>query len=106
MAIQQHQSVPGRYVELPDLSETFADSLHTVVWDGQTLRVEFCVTRYPEAASGGEANRYPACRLVLTSGGLVALYNRLQQIVTTLAEAGVIAKTPPQELPPQQPGSA
>src|SRR6266700_3602163 len=100
MAVQQ-QPIPVRYVERTDLPETFADSLHTMVWDGQTLRVELCVTRYPETASAGEAKRYPACRLVLTSAGVVALYNRLQQTVTALAEAGVIAKTPP-----QQPASA
>ena len=93
MEVQQ-QSMPLRYVELPDLPETFADSVHTMVWDGQTLRVEFCVTRYPDAASAStaaEAKRYPACRLVLTSPGVAALYNRLQQTVTALAEAGVIA---------------
>src|SRR5437660_855236 len=50
MAIQQQQSGPARYVDLPDLTETFADSVHTMVWDGQTLRIEFCVTRFPEAA--------------------------------------------------------
>src|SRR6266850_4356959 len=97
MAVQQ-QSAPARYMELPELGETFADSVHTMVWDGQTLRVEFCVTRFAESAPAGgaaETKRYPVCRLVLTAPGVAGLYNRLQQTVTALAEAGVIAKTPP-----------
>jgi len=90
------QSMPVRFVDAPNLPETFADSVHNVVWDGQTLRVEFCVTRYPERPGDkdAEARRYPACRLVLTASGVAALFNRLQQTVAALSEAGVIAKQP------------
>ena len=96
MAANQ-QSISTRYVDRTT-PETFADSVHNMVWDGQTLRVEFCVTRYPEAATAtnAEARRYPICRLVLTAPGVAALYNRLQQTVSALADAGVIGKTPPQ----------
>jgi hypothetical protein len=95
MAANQ-QSMPIRYMDAPDLSETFADSVHNMVWDGQTLRIEFCVTRYPERAADkdAEARRYPACRLVLTAPGVAALFNRLQQTVAALSEAGVIGKQP------------
>jgi hypothetical protein len=105
MAVKQHESMPVRYVERPELPEVFADSLHAVTWDGQTLRLEFCVTRYPEAVPAGaaaEAKRFPACRLVLTAPGAAALYNRLQQTVAALTQAGVIGKAPP----PQQGGTA
>jgi len=70
MAVHQQQSPSSLYVDLPELAETFADSIHTMIWDGQTLRVEFCVTRFPEPASSTpmEAKRYPACRMV--SGGV------------------------------------
>jgi hypothetical protein len=95
---QNQPIMPIRYMDMAELPETFADSVHSMVWDGQTLRVEFCVTRYSELASANaEARRYPACRLVLTSLGVAALYNRLQQTVTALAEAGIIAKTAPQQ---------
>ena len=103
MPVQQRESTPVRYVELPEPREVFADSLHTIAWDGQTMRLEFCVTRYPDAVSMGnaaEAKRYAACRLVLTASGVTALYNRLQQTVSALAEAGVI------KVSPQQTGSA
>jgi hypothetical protein len=99
MAVQQRESATVRYMEHPELREVFADSLHSIAWDGQTMRLEFCVTRHSEAASAGapaEATRHPACRLVLTAPAVATLYNRLQQTVTAMAEAGLIAKAPPQ----------
>jgi hypothetical protein len=86
---QQKQPLTSRYVDLPDLAETFADSIHMMVWDGQMLRVEFCVTRFPESASAApETKRHPACRLVLTSAATVDLFNRLQQTMAALKQAG------------------
>lgn len=98
MAVQQREPPSVRYVDLPELHEIFADSLHAVAWDGQTMRLEFCVTRYEEGGSAGAAaggRRYPACRLVLTASAVAALYNRLHQTVAAMAEAGLIAKAPP-----------
>jgi hypothetical protein len=94
MTIQQQQPPPSRYVDLPDLAETFADSIHAMVWDGQMLRVEFCVTRFPEPESATpiEAKRYPACRLVLTSAATVDLFNRLQQTMAALKQAGTVSQ--------------
>jgi hypothetical protein len=99
---QNQQTMPIRHVDTPDLSETFADSVHSMVWDGQTLRIEFCVTRYPDVptAADAEAKRLPVCRLVLTAPGVAALFNRLQKTVAAMAEAGQIAKQPPA---PQKP---
>jgi hypothetical protein len=98
MTVQQAQSTKIHYVDLPDLPETFVDSVHVVVWDGQTLRVELCVTRYPEPGPEGvaEVTRYPSCRLVLTSQATVELLNRLQQTMTALAKTGAIAPKAPQ----------
>jgi hypothetical protein len=97
MAVQQQQLPAARYVDLPELPETFADSIHTMVWDGQTLRVEFCVTRFPDQgpAAGKEAQRVPACRLVMTSALAVDLFNRLQQTMNALAQAGVVTQQKP-----------
>ena len=97
MAIQQQASLPTRHVDLPELGETFANSIHAMVWDGQTLRIEFCVTRYPETpnAAGGEAKRYPACRLVLTPAAVTDLFNRVQQTIGALTKAGVVSQQPP-----------
>ena len=99
MAVQQQQPLPVRYMETADLRETFADSLHTMVWDGQTLRVELCVTRYPDAVGGGEAKRHPACRLVLTAPVAVDLFNRLNQTMAALTQAGVVSQKKPETKP-------
>ena len=96
MAVQQQQLPPARFVDLPELKETFADSIHTMVWDGQTLPVEFCISRFPDQAASTvkEAQRYPACRLVMSSTLVVDLFNRLRQSMTALAQAGVMQKAP------------
>jgi len=60
-------AVTIRYLDRPDCLETFADSLTRLSFDGQTLRLEFAVTRMdvvkPNAPVTGR--RYPVCRLVL-----------------------------------------
>lgn len=90
------RAVTIRYFDRPDLEETFADSVTGLVFDGQTLRVEFGVTRLdevrPDAPVSGR--RHPACRLVLTPGAAVDLINRMQQIGAALKQAGLIRGTP------------
>jgi hypothetical protein len=43
-------------VDLPELAETFADSLELVFFDGQTLRINFGVTRFDQPIAS-EGNR-------------------------------------------------
>ena len=108
MAVQQQQLASARFVDLPDLSETLADSIHTMIWDGQTLRVEFCVTRFPDqaASSNQEARRYPACQLVMTSAVAVDLFNGLQQTMSALAQAGLVHKNAPPSVSAPPAGNA
>jgi hypothetical protein len=58
--------------------ETFADSVTGLIFDGQTLRIEFGVTRFddmkPNAPITGR--RYPACRLVLPPAAAVKAAQR------------------------------
>ena len=42
---REQQSTTIRYVDRADMAETFADSITGLVFDGQTLRIEFGVTR-------------------------------------------------------------
>src|SRR5215210_6514997 len=92
MAVQKSPPTKIRHLDLPDLRETFADSVHTLVWDGQTLRVELSVTRYPDVTPGeaAQATRHPACRLVLTPQATADLYNRLQQTMAALVKTGLV----------------
>jgi hypothetical protein len=96
-AAPQRPAVTLRYLDRPDCLETFADSISGLSFDGQTLRLEFAVTRMddvkPNALATGR--RYPVCRLVLQPLAAVDLINRMQQVGTALAKAGVVKATPP-----------
>ncbi len=90
------QSATVRYVDRAEIMETFADSITGLVFDGQTLRIEFGVTRLDEVKANSPitGHRYPACRVVLPPAAAVDLINRMQQIAARLAQAGVLK--PPQ----------
>lgn len=88
--VQQPRQATVKIADRPDLAETFADSITAAYFDGQTLRIDFGVTRWdqgkPNEAPSGR--RYPACRLVLPPGAAADLINRLQRIANSLAQAG------------------
>jgi len=81
-----------RYVDRPELAETFADSINALLFDGQSLRIEFGVSRVDEMKSNApvRGRRYPACRLVLTPTAAIELINRMQKIASALTQAGVL----------------
>jgi hypothetical protein len=83
-------------IDRPDVSETFADSISGLVFDGQTLRIEFAVTRLDEVKPNAPitGRRYPICRLALPPGAAVDLINRTQQIGAALSQAGLGRTTP------------
>ena len=80
-----------RYIDRPEFQETFADSITGLFFDGQTLRIEFGVTRVDDAKPNAlmTGRRYPACRLVLSPAAAIDLVNNMQQIATALAQAGL-----------------
>jgi len=86
-----------RYVDRPECTETFADSIVGVFFDGQALRIEFGVSRLddrkPDAPLTGR--RYPACRLVLPPAAAVDLINKMQQIGSALTQAGFVKPVQP-----------
>jgi hypothetical protein len=85
-----------RYLDRADMVETFADSVTGLIFDGQTLRIEFGVTRFDEVKPNSPitGRRYPACRLVLPPAAAVDLINRMQQIAAALTQAGVVKAGP------------
>jgi hypothetical protein len=86
-----------RYVDLLDVTETFADSINNVYFDGQSLRIEFGITRLDEVKPNAPVTgrRLPAQRMVLTPMAAVELINRMQQVGAALQQAGVLKPTPP-----------
>jgi hypothetical protein len=97
----QAPQVQFQYVDRPEVAETFADFVQRIQFDGQTLRLEFCVSRLedqrPPAPATGK--RYPACRLVLSASAAVDLMNKMQQITAGLIKAGVLKQDAPQLSP-------
>jgi hypothetical protein len=79
-----------RYQDRPDLGETFADTIGGWSFDGNTLRVEFLVSRLdpgkPEPAPTGRS--VPVCRLVLTAPAAVDLLKMCAQLTAALTKAG------------------
>ena len=53
-----------QYVDRVDCDEIFADTVSKISFDGQTLRMEFAVTRMDDMA----ANKAPTGRLVPSAG--------------------------------------
>jgi hypothetical protein len=86
------------YVDLPELVETFSDSIHSIFFDGQSLRINFAVTRMGEFEPNQRqtGKRYPCCRLVLSPSVAVELMNRMQQIGSALTKAGILKAAPAQ----------
>ena len=87
------------FEDRPELSETFADSVHGLLFDGQTMRIEFCVTRMnpPQPQNAPTARQYPVCRLVLSPNAAIDLYNKLRHIIQTLEKEGKITRDIPSE---------
>jgi hypothetical protein len=85
-----------RYLDRADMVETFADSITGLIFDGQTLRIEFGVTRFDDVKPNTPitGRRYPACRIVMPPAAAVDLINRMQQIANALTQAGVVKTTP------------
>ncbi len=96
------QQASIRYVDNAEMAETFADSITGLIFDGQTLRIEFGVTRFDEVRPNApiSGRRYPACRLVMPPAAAVELINRMQQIAAALTQAGVVRANPPRSPEP------
>lgn len=84
------------FVDLPELAETFADSIQSISFDGQSLRLNFCITRLGEIRQGERptGKRYPCCRIVLSSGAAIELIYRLNQVSAALTKAGILKPAP------------
>jgi hypothetical protein len=97
-AEQAQKSLTLKYVDRPEVSETFADVIHSVQLDGQVLRIELCVTRLDHPVKPKEpatARCYPVSRLVLSAPAAIDLINRMQQIGAALVQAGVLKQAQP-----------
>ena len=86
-----------QYVDRLDCEENFADTVSRISFDGQTLRMEFAVTRLDDVAPNtpSTGRLIPIVRLVLPPRTAVDLMNRMQQVTAALIQAGYLKQTPP-----------
>jgi hypothetical protein len=83
-----------KYVERPDVGETYVDSLQSVMYDGNSLRMEFVVHRFGSPLPNGKANnrKLTAARLVIPLGGAINLTAQLNAIMGALEQQGAIGQ--------------
>lgn len=85
-----------QHVDIPEVTETFIDSTHGIIFDGRTFRIELCVTRLgePEPPAPPSGRRYTACRLVMTPDAAAELANKIQQLAAAMAQQAAGAGQP------------
>jgi hypothetical protein len=79
-------------VDIPELPETFSDSLGMSTFDEMTMRITFCVQRVqpPKPPKPPFAKKYPVCRMILTIPAVVELFNQLNQMMQVLNQQGLV----------------
>jgi hypothetical protein len=85
------------FVDRPNLTETFADSLETFTFNDGLLRFDLCCTRLetptnPNPKNPPTAKKYPVARLVLPLDTAVTLFNQLNQLFGALEQSGTIKR--------------
>jgi hypothetical protein len=88
----QAQPTQLTYVDRPEISETFADSLWRVTVDNMVVKMEFVVNRMddpnPPTAPTGRATT--SSRVVISLPGMIDMLTKLQAIMAQLQASGVI----------------
>jgi len=85
-----------------EVSETFADQVGAVMFDGSILKIDFVAVRLgaamPPAPTTGE--RHVVARLVLSPSGTLDLINQVKKLSDQLTQAGLIKTEQGQATPP------
>lgn len=89
----ERKEIRGEYFDRPEMNEIFADSVGPFVFDGQTLRIEFLVTRMGPSPSpeSPTVRAYPVCRLVLTPRAATDLMGRMRGLAAQMQKDGAAA---------------
>ena len=83
------------YVDVPSISETYADSVRGMMFDGQSVRLELCVTRMDEPQNGTTeitGKRQTAVLVVLPMSTALELSSKLGRMMANLAKRGAERK--------------
>ena len=82
----------SKYIDRPDLSETFADHLEHTNFGDAVVKITMSATRWPEFKSGTQimGERTTALRLVVPAKAAIELYNSLSQLLGALEKQGLV----------------
>jgi hypothetical protein len=87
-----------QYVDRPEISETFADSVVKFIFEGanNTVRIEFCATRMDDPAGSDPASGklYTTSRLVLGMAAAIDLANKMTNLLAWLEKQGLVTRNP------------
>ena len=99
---QQQNQMQLQYVDFPEVSETFVDSLRSIMFDGMNLRLEFVVNRMnePQPPSG---KSYTACRVVIPLPGGLAMAGQINGLIANLQAQGLLRPVHPPQGTPERP---
>ena len=102
----QQPNVKISYVDRPEISETYADSIEKISFDGQSWRLEFCITRMGELIPPNTlpGKKFPCCRLVLSVNTGLDLANKMQGLIAILKQQGVLKEMPVANVTPSSGG--
>ena len=83
---------PSKYVNRPEISETFADHLESTHFGDGLVRLTLSSTRWPQAKQNEPimGERATTMRLVLPAKTAVDLVNSLNQLMGALLKEGMI----------------
>jgi hypothetical protein len=84
MANKPARPKPPRLVDRPEISETYADSMGTVIFANGVTHIELCATRWDMPGDIPNPRRVTAARLVLNMQGLVDLHEAISKILGSL----------------------
>ena len=93
------------YVDRPEVSETFVDSLEKINFDGTSIRMELTVNRLdnPQPSGVPTGRKLTACRLITSPAGLLSIAGALNNLIANLQQQGILKITssaaPPAEAP-------
>jgi hypothetical protein len=75
-----------------EVSETFADQVGAIMFDGSMLKIDFVTVRLTGSAPPGNpaGERHVVARLVLSTGGTMDLINQVKRLADQMAQAGLI----------------
>jgi hypothetical protein len=93
---QTPQQVQLQYVDRPEVSETYADSLEKAMFDGNSIKMEFVVNRLnpPVVSKPPGGKKVTSSRLVMPLAGIIQMVSQLKDIMASLEQQGIIKTTP------------